>query len=534
MNQIYFQFVSQALSIWRRRWYAIAVAWLACGLGWTMVASLPDKYESSARIYVDMDTMLGPLMRGLAVEMNMFQQIDIMQRTLLSRPNMEKVVLLTDLDLRVHTEGEKQALIEGLAKSIKVEQQGRNLFKVSYQDTDPNMTKRVVQAVLQIFVESNLGASRKDMQTTQRFLEAQVRDYEKQLEEAESRRAKFTRENMGLLPGDGANYYSQMQNMRKQLETTEAQISEAETTRNELRQQLASLPATVQIDRGDYGSGMSAGPESDTQMRILQLEKVMDDLLMRYTDKHPDVLTTKRRLEQLREKMQEEQAAMAQMAPDPGQPARRSASMPNPVYEQVKLQLVQQETQIATLKQRVLRDRAEIDKWAKMAQLVPQVEQEMAKLNRDYTIIRDGYQQFRSRQESARLANDLETKAQKVQFRIIDPPQVPLAPSGPNRQIYLSMVLIAGLGVGIAFAFLVGQINQTFSTIQRLRSTFALPVLGGISAVLSPRERRRRVRELLTFSTVTASLVMAYVGLVSIENLGAERLVNAARGLGVI
>jgi peptidoglycan/LPS O-acetylase OafA/YrhL len=96
------------------------------------------------------------------------------------------------------------------------------------------------------------------------------------------------------------------------------------------------------------------------------------------------------------------------------------------------------------------------------------------------------------------------------------------------------MVLVAGIGIGIAFAFLNGQINQTFSTIQRLRSTFALPVLGGISAVLSPRERRRRVRELLTFSTVTTSLVIAYAGLLSIENLGAERLVNAARGLGVI
>lgn len=534
MNEIYFQIVSHALSVWRRRWYAIAVAWLACGAGWTVVASLPDKYESSARIYVDMDTMLGPLMRGLAVEMNLFQQIDIMQRTLLSRPNMEKVVLLTDLDLRVHREEDKQALVENLAKRIKVEQQGRNLFKVAYEDVDPNMTKRVVQAVLQIFVEANLGASRKDMQTTQRFLEAQVREYERQLEEAEARRAKFTRENLGLLPGEGSNYYSQMQSMRKQLENTEAQINETEMQRNELKQQLSSLSPYVEIDRGEVPVSGSGGPESDTQFRILQLEKLMDELMMRYTEKHPDVTTTKRRIEQLKEKLQEEQQMASRGGPDAGPGPSRRATMPNPVYEQVKLQLVNQETQIAALKIRADRDRKEIDKWAKMAQLVPQVEQELSKLNRDYQIIRDGYQQFRQRQESARLANDLETKAQKVQFRIIDPPQVPLAPSGPTRQIYLGMVLFAGLGVGIAFAFLISQINRSFSTVQRLRSTFALPVLGGISAVLSPRERRRRVRELLTFSMVTASLLVAFAGLVTIELYGADRLVNAVQRLGVV
>jgi polysaccharide chain length determinant protein (PEP-CTERM system associated) len=297
MNDVFVQIFSYAAGIWRRRWYMLAVAWLVCGAGWTAVASLPDRYESSARIYVDMDTMLGPLMKGLAVEMNLFQQIDIMRRTLLSRPNLEKVILMTDLDLTVKTDEDKERLINAMGAKINVLQQGRNLFQISYEDTERELTKRVVQAVMQIFVEGNLGASRKDMETTRRFLEGQIRSYERQLVDAEARLAKFKRENMGLLPGEG-NYYTHMQEMRGKLSETEAQIGEATMIRDELRSQLADVPKFLEVAKeGNAGSlAGSTGPESDLQLRILEMQQVIDSLLTRYTEQHPDVQSAQRRL----------------------------------------------------------------------------------------------------------------------------------------------------------------------------------------------------------------------------------------------
>ena len=226
MNELYVQLLSHLTSIWRRRWYALAISWLVCGAGWTMVASLPDKYESHARVYVDMDMMLGPLMKGIAVQVNLFQQIDIMQKTLLSRPNLERVILMTDLDLKVQNDEEKEALINKLENSISVRQQSQNLFRVSYTDREPAITKRVVAAVLDIFVESNLGSSRKDMDTTKRFLNDQIKSYERQLQIAEDKLASFKRKNLGMLPGEG-NYYSHMQAVRAQHKRTENQIAEA-------------------------------------------------------------------------------------------------------------------------------------------------------------------------------------------------------------------------------------------------------------------------------------------------------------------
>jgi polysaccharide chain length determinant protein (PEP-CTERM system associated) len=541
MNDVFVQIVSYITGIWRRRWYMLAVAWLVCGAGWTAVASLPDRYQSSARIYVDMDTMLGPLMRGIAVEMNLFQQIDIMRRTLLSRPNVEKIILMTDLDLNVKSDEDKERLIDSMAAKIQIGQQGRNLFQISFEDTQRDLTKRVVQAVMQIFVEGNLGASRKDMETTRRFLEGQIRSYERQLVEAEARLAQFKRQNMGLLPGEG-NYYSNLQAMRSRQAETEAQIGEATMIRDELRAQLKDVPKFLEVTKdGAAGTGIgSAGPESDLQIRMLELQQVIDSLLTRYTDQHPDVQTAKRRLAALQKQADEEAALEAEAQKSAAADGEKPVAGPgkalvsNPVYEQIKLQLVQQEGVIAALKNRAEQAAKAVEKWGGMAKLVPQVEAQLAQLNRDYDIVRKGYEQIRQRQESAKLASELETKAQKVQFRIIDPPTLPVKPSGPNRPLLFGTVLVIGIGAGIAFAFLLSQVNTTFSSIQRLRSTFTLPVLGRISAIVSARERRQQVRELVGFSLVSLFLLLACGGLVGIESVGAANVLGKIKDLGII
>ncbi len=155
-----------------------------------------------------------------------------------------------------------------------------------------------------------------------------------------------------------------------------------------------------------------------------------------------------------------------------------------------------------------------------MAQTVPQVETELARLQRDYEIVKVNYDQLRQRQESARLARDLETKANKVQFRIVDPPQVPLTPSAPNRPLLLSAVLVAGVLSGAAVAFLLSQINATYFNLASLRRGLAWPVLGAVSAISSASERRRRLRDALSFGIVGLGLFAAYGGLLTVEIMG--------------
>ncbi len=525
MHDIYNQLLSYLVAIWRRRWYGLGVAWLISLAGWGYVATLPDQYESSARVYVDTDSLLGPLMKGLAVEGNIYRQIDIIQRTLLSRPNLEKVARMTDLDLTVDTPTQMEALLGGLEKGIRIRSQGRNLFKVTYEHSDPNMAKRVVQSLLTIFVESNLGASRKDLTSARRFIDDQIRSYERQLEEAENRRAAFKRENMGFLPGEGG-YYARMQATQARLEADRAALAEAVSRRDALTKQLASIPQFLETsDFTPEMDGGPGGPETNLQLRIIELEQTIDNLLLRYTPRHPDVVAAQRLKEKLEKKLAEQEearsAALDENGPGAEDPAASTVtrSVPNPLYEQVKLRLVETEAEMAMLKRRIAKATEETAKWQSLAETVPAVEAELARLNRDYAVIRKNYEQLIARREAARLAEDLETKADKVQFRIVDPPQVPLKPSGPDRPLFLSMVLVAAIGGGIAFAYALSQIDDSITNLWRLRESFALPVLGSVSAMMSAAQRRRQALELSSFAMIVIGLLTAYGGLLAVEFL---------------
>ena len=552
MNSIYQQILAYLRGIWVRRWYAIAVAWLVCAGGWTAVSSLPDRYESSARIYVDMDTMLGPLMRGMTVEMNLYQQIDIMRRTLLSRPNLEKILLMTDLDIRAKSEAEKTSLMEELKERVGIEQQGRNLFRIVYDDVERALARRVVQAVMQVFVEGNLGASRQDMDATERFLENQIRDYERQLIEAEARLAKFKQDNMGLLPGTG-NYYAHMQTVTQQLRDAEARISEAVMVRDEYRAQLQDVARYIEVvdnsfSMADFGAG-PRGPESDLTLRLLELEVARESLLSRYTERHPDVLAIQRQLDSVKKQLAEESAVsnpkaeqgsadaasiVASGTAGTTAPTPKKNLVPNPTYEQIKLQIVNQEGTIAALKSRAAEAKREVERWSAMAQRAPNVEAQLVQLTRDYEIIKRGYEELRQRQEAAKIARDMDTKAQKIQFRVIDPPSLPQKPSGPNRLMLNSGVLLGGIAAGLAFAFLLSQINTTFPSVHQLRSTFTLPVLGRVTKVISPVERRRHIFELTGFGAAAATLILAFVGLVGAELIGLGPAAQLVQNLGVL
>src|SRR5262249_32165707 len=147
--------------------------------------------------------------------------------------------------------------------------------------------------------------------------------------------------------------------------------------------------------------------------------------------------------------------------------AARSTA-PNPVYEQLQLQIVALDGTIASLEERLTHDQSDVEKWTKLAAYVPEVGAQMAKLNRDYDIIKRQYDALVSRRESARIGGEVEAKTPAMQFRIIAPPEAPTYPVAPNRPLLLSVVLLAGIGAGGAFAFLLAQTDDSVLDVRQL------------------------------------------------------------------
>ena len=110
MHELAEQLLSYLKAAWRYRWYGAGLAWTVAIAGWVIVAQLPNRYEASARVYVDTQSVLRPLLAGLAVQPNVSQIVTMMSRTLISRPNVEKVVRMADLGITVKTPEDREQL----------------------------------------------------------------------------------------------------------------------------------------------------------------------------------------------------------------------------------------------------------------------------------------------------------------------------------------------------------------------------------------------------------------------------------------
>lgn len=524
MKDVYQQIVAHLYAVWQRRWQAVITAWAVCFVGWVVVYMIPDKYESSARIYVNTDTVLRPLLRnvtaGTDTDTDIVNKLATIQQTLLSRPNFEKVLRMTDMDLSATSSSSMQKKIDDLAANVKLElQEGTNVFKVSYANSDPAVAKRVVQSLLTIFVENNLGASRKELAGARRFIDNQLKEYERQLQEAEKRRADFQRANIGYLPGD-QNYMQQLDDAKKNLAQSETDLKDAKVQLAEMKKYMAGLSPRLEVTNPaaygpPIGGVVTANSLSGTiAARIAALRANIDDLKAKYTANHPDVVVAQRQLDELLAQLKAQDSGTSD-----GSGLTANATVSNPVYEQIMVKVIDQESKVAVLQGRVLDQREQINKLQGEAKTVPVVEAEMARMDRDYNVLKANYDSLLSTRESARITTDMEANTDNVQFRVIDPPTTSLRPVSPNRPLLLSGVLLVGVIVGIAVAFLLSQIHSTYLTVQRLREEFALPVVGSISAVLLPEARRQRLTEAVTFAACFGGLLIAYGGVLLFDSL---------------
>lgn len=502
MEELVRQLIGYLRGMWRFRWWGLALAWIVGIVGGVVIYLMPDKYESSARVFVDTQSILRPLMSGLAVQPNVDQQVAILSRTLISRPNVEKLITMADLDLGVRSPVQREALIETLTKGLVIRGTGRdNLFTLAYADEQALRAQRIVQAFVSLFVESGLGGKRQDSDTARRFIEDQIKNYEEKLVEAENRLKEFRLKNMGLI-GDGAHdYVSQIAQANQQIAQARLELSEAENSRDSLRRQLVGEDPVLLPQLP--GTSTVSVPEIDG--RIDALKRSLDDMLQRYTDKHPDVVGARRVIEQL-EKQKEAEIAARKAA---GGPAQYGSLDANPVFQQMKLSLSAAEARVASLQARVSEYEARLAQLQKSSQMLPEIEAELTQLNRDYGIHKKNYESLVARRESANMAVEMDSQAGIAEFRLIDPPSLPLRPSAPNRLVLMPLAGLGGLAVGFALTFLISQLKPSFSDARSLRELTGLPVLGTVSMLATPERRRARLRGLFAFGSGLAGFVGA-------------------------
>jgi polysaccharide chain length determinant protein (PEP-CTERM system associated) len=513
--------------IWRYRWYILLAAWLVALTGWGVVALLPDRYESSAHVYVDSESILKPVLRGIALDsIGLEERLGLMSKELLSRPVLEKVFRSVDLDLKARNNLEREELLVELQKSIVISAtrthrsnraEPPNLYIITAREESPDLAYRIVQALLTIFVEDTLGGSRQDKGVAQRFIEQQIAEYEARLVAAENRLREFKRQNVGLLPEQGTTYYQRLQAARTSLDEIELQLREQQYRRDEMARQMEGVNPE---QRATTPTG--APIRSPLEERITEMERRQDDLRLKYTDSHPEVVAARDMLDTLRRQLDESRS----------QPSGTDAALStqSPMYQQLRLSLGEAEANIAAIRVRREEYGRRVNELQQQIETLPKVEAELVALNRDYDINKQNYDALIARREAASMSDQAEQTGEQAKFRVIDPPRVPLAPSAPNRPLFSSAVLLAALGAGIGLAFFLAQIRPAFYSGRALSQAMELPVFGSISMLSLAGTMRLRYTAYVMWLCGMGILLLAY-GAVLYLNIKGIHLADMANNL---
>ena len=491
MSEIYEQLLFWINTVWRRRWAAILVAWFVCIAGWFFVASKPDTFTSSTKVFIDTASILNPLLRGLAVERDIGEELQVMKQTVTSRPNMERVARMTDLDLGATTPAAMQNLIDSLRRRTEIKSTGY-LMAMSFTDTDPVRARDVIQAISTVFIEQNLGQNRDEIERARIFLDQQIAEYEVKLQEAEQRLADFKRDRLSTLPDRSTSSF-QLDELRAELEDTEVALKRALIRQDSLRQQVARGPAT------------------DSSFELFKAKEEMRTLLARFKDQHPDVLALKRRIEDLDEQRRAEQR---RAGIDPDAVGSALAATDSPLagadYEQLKSMLVETDANVLLFTDKAKRMRGQVQRLERQVAQIPIVEVELSRLNRDYNVLKGKQTQLVGRREQAIISQKKEVGADRIKFQIVEPPRVSAVPNGPSRPILLSAVLLFGLAAGTAFAIFLSIINESFNDPAMLRKTFNLKVLGVVTPVQTAARQTYALAKHSTFLMFLTMLVGTY------------------------
>src|SRR6266550_3071769 len=271
--------------IWLYRWYALGIAWLCCLLGWGVIAALPDQYKVEAKVYIDADSLMGPLLKALTVKTDPNQQVSIMLKTLITRPNLEQVIHITQPKSVSWTPAQLEKAVEALEKKMYITFLGtKNYYAFGYTDNKSAYAESVAQTLLSILVDSNIGTKRRDLEGARSFIDQKVTEYEDRLREADKRRADYKTANLDVM-GEKGGPTERLDSANTALLQARREMDAAVARRDSMRAILAPTPQTVPITdaallasaAGRQAAGQAAGRGSPQEQRLQQAKQSLDE-----------------------------------------------------------------------------------------------------------------------------------------------------------------------------------------------------------------------------------------------------------------
>jgi polysaccharide chain length determinant protein (PEP-CTERM system associated) len=494
--------------ITRKRYLFLAIFVLITTISIFYSYMAPKIYSASATILVEKDKVINPLIRGLAVAQTSDERLTTIRQLILSRSRLIQVVKKLDLDLNIKNPLEYEMFIEGMRKSTQIEVTGKNLYRISYEGSKPEAVQNIVNTICNLFIEENLGVTRGYSQDAFSFISTQLETYRKKLEASESSLRAFKEENLGQLPGEENNNLNKSEGYQKLLTDAERELQEARLQKSLLEKQIAGEQPLVMV----FSSRMSNSLED----QLTQLKLKLSSLMNKYTEKYPDVISTKAQIEKIEQQLAEEAKnkktnKSKNERKEEDNSAKSTTEALNPIYQQMKEDLGNINIKINVLESRVQEYTQKSKEYEERVKGVPKLEQKLIQLKRGYDVDAGIYKTLLGKLEEARISRELESRENGSNFQIIDLAQLPLVPSKPNRpgQILFGMAL--GLLASFALMYLLYYLDNSIKSAEDARESFNYPLLANIPLMVCEEDmKKKRISNFLFFSTSSVFVVSVF------------------------
>ena len=510
--------VDFARMAWRRRWF-IAVPFVL-GVFGTLVWSsgLPELYQSEILIQVVPQRVPDSYVQS-TVTLRTEERIDALAQQAMSRTELERLIETFDLYADDLDRLPMEDVIERMRRDVEVDvalggsrAADAEAFYVRFAYRDAEISARVTGRIAAQIVAQNARDRGALSEGTKEFLEAQLAVARDRLEEQEARLELFREQHAGRLPEQLEFNTRAMQNTQLQVQAHIESLARdrdrklmLERLYNDAQTQASARDATALTPpAGEEGQlTQAASAEGTVEHRLTLAHAGLAGLARRLKPEHPDIIRAQRLIEVLEREVARAPAEAPAAVLTPDQAARRD-------------RLREMGAEIDSLGRRIefkdaedRRLRSVISEYERRIEAVPGVESEWIALSRDYGTQEEAYRDLLSKSEQARVAANLERRQVGEQFRVLDPPHVPVKPMSPNRLRISAVGTIASLLLGLALGALVEWRDSTFRTGSEIVELLALPVIAVVPYVASEADRRRqRIGGFLVAGATTIALGM--------------------------
>jgi protein tyrosine kinase modulator len=522
--------VDEVRGAWRFRWMALLAAVAVAIVGWLSIFALPDRYEAQAEVLVDTRTALKPVLQGLATNQDVNVQLNYVRQAILAGPQLSRLAQQTGIMPATGLgPAQREALLDSLQKRIDVSvvrtpdegadsspNAGSTTYTITYRDVDRARALKLVRMLMNSLINETLGGSQQGSEHAQQFLKNQIADYEKRLQAAEGRLAAFKSQHLGMLTTGNGGLFDQLQHETQAIEDINTKMVVAETQRSALERQLHGDAAISATDATTVMGPNGVMVGGDTLSQIEQVQARLNQLLLKYTDKYPDVIAAQQQLAALQRRRVAEIAALRR---GDANAAALSGASANPVYQSIQLALNNVDVTVAELRAELKEHQQKASQLSNLLNTTPQLEAQYAQLSRDYDINKKQYAALLASYDKARLGEQA-GNAGAVRFELVQPPAVSYTPVSPQRTKLLALVLILALGAGGALAYALNELRPVVGSPTALRQLTGIPVIVVVGCAFPTRTGLIARSQIRRFSFALACLVVGFVVVVVLSHLG--------------